>query len=415
MAGSSKARAALAAVLIVLGCVLAPLAVVSAWASGVVGDTDRYVDTVAPLASDKDVQDAVAKRAADAAAENIDLATLLEGVAPADRPRLTKALGKLDGPLQEAVRSLVRDKARAVVASDGFEQIWKQANRTSHAAVIKALTGKGGDAVKLDDEGVTVDLGPVVEQVRQRLVDDGFSAVEKQPAPEAEFTVIKGDKVAKARTGLRLLEAAGTWLPILALLLIAGGVLLAARRRRALAAAAAGVALAVLLLGIGLLIFRGVYLDALPGGVSRPAAESVYEAVTRLLRTTVRMVVAVAAVTALAAWLTGSGRRAGLVRNAWESGIRAIRTTADDAGLRTGPVGPWVSRHRAWITRGLVIAAVLVYVLWSYPTALVVLALVLALLFALAVVSFLAAGQDGPPPSPSPERTHRTGGGTAAG
>ena len=38
------------------GCALAPLSVVSVWARSEVTDTDRYVDTVAPLAKDPAVQ-----------------------------------------------------------------------------------------------------------------------------------------------------------------------------------------------------------------------------------------------------------------------------------------------------------------------------------------------------------------------
>lgn len=38
-------------VLITVACLLAPLSVVSVWARGEVTDTDRYIATVAPLAS----------------------------------------------------------------------------------------------------------------------------------------------------------------------------------------------------------------------------------------------------------------------------------------------------------------------------------------------------------------------------
>ena len=45
-------RTIVAVVLIVLGCVLAPLAGVAVWARNQVTNTDRYVRTVAQLASD---------------------------------------------------------------------------------------------------------------------------------------------------------------------------------------------------------------------------------------------------------------------------------------------------------------------------------------------------------------------------
>jgi len=53
-------RTILAVVLIVVGCVLAPLAGVAVWARNQVTNTDRYVRTVAPLASDPAIQQAIA-------------------------------------------------------------------------------------------------------------------------------------------------------------------------------------------------------------------------------------------------------------------------------------------------------------------------------------------------------------------
>ncbi|MFE3016943.1 hypothetical protein [Streptomyces sp. NPDC059256] len=393
--GHHRVRSFFSALLIVIGCVLAPLGAVAAWSADEVGNTDRYVDTVAPLASDADVQNAVATRVTDAVMEHIDLNSVLEGVAPADRPRLTKALGKLGDSLESALRSFVHDKSQEVVASDAFKTVWVDANRKVHDAVDKALTGNGGGAVELTNDAVKIDLGPVVDQVKQRLVDDGLTVAGRIPQVNAEFTVFKSEDIGKVKTGFRLLQIAGFWLPVLALLLVVVGVLLAVRRRRALVAAALGVAFALLLLGLGLTGFRAVYLDALPAEVSQPAAGSVYDAMVRYLRTTVRMVVTLGIVVALAAWLTGPGRWAALVRQTWHSGLGAVRATIARAGLHTGPVGPWVRRHRRWIVWVLVAGAVLAYVLWSYPTAWVVVGLALGLLFALAVVE-LVAGEPGP-------------------
>ncbi|MFJ2476964.1 hypothetical protein ACIOWI_29005 [Streptomyces sp. NPDC087659] len=396
-----RMRSALAAVLIVIGCVLAPLSAVATWAKSEVGDTDRYVATVAPLASDPDVQAAVATRVTNVVMEHIDLPALLEDVAPADRPRLDALIGRIGGALENAVRSFVQARTQDIVASDAFQRIWTDANRRIHAAVDKALTGSGGGAIELTDNAVKIDLAPVIEQVKQRLVNEGLTVAEKIPEIHTDFTVLQSEDVGRVKTGFRLLQLAGTWLPVVAVVLIAAGVLLSAHRRKALVAAALGVAVATALLGAGLTVFRLIYLDSLPKGVSQPAATSVFDALVRFLRTTIRNIVMLGVVVALAAWLTGPGRYAGLVRQLWTSGIAATRATANRAGLRTGPVGPWVRRYRTWITWVLVAAAVLVYVLWSYPTAWVVVGLALALLLALAVVEFLAQDADGTAPEPA--------------
>ncbi|MEU2108569.1 hypothetical protein [Streptomyces sp. NPDC019507] len=406
-----RMRSALAALLIVIGCVLAPLSAVATWAKSEVGDTDRYVATVAPLASDPDVQAAVATRVTNVVMEHIDLPALLEDVAPADRPRLDALIGRIGGALENAVRSFVQARTQDIVASDAFQRIWTDANRRIHAAVDKALTGSGGGAIELTDNAVKIDLAPVIEQVKQRLVSEGLTVAEKIPEIHTDFTVLQSEDVGRVKTGFRLLQLAGTWLPVVAVVLIAAGVLLSAHRRKALVAAALGVAVATALLGAGLTVFRLIYLDSLPKGVSQPAATSVFDALVRFLRTTIRNIVMLGVVVALAAWLTGPGRYAGLVRQLWTSGIAATRATANRAGLRTGPVGPWVRRYRTWITWVLVAAVVLVYVLWSYPTAWVVVGLALALLLALAVVEFLAQDAVGTAPEPA-AREPAAGGGT---
>ncbi|MBK3624492.1 hypothetical protein JHN59_06475 [Streptomyces sp. MBT49] len=385
-----RVRSVVAVVLIVLGCVLAPLGVVAAWTSSIVGDTDRYVDTVRPLAADKDIQNAAANRVTNALMERLDLTALLQDAAPAQRPLLEKALGKLGPSLENAVRSFVHDKAQAVVASDAFQTIWTDANRRIHSAVDKALTGSGGGAVKIENDTVTLDLAPVVDQVKQRLVDSGMTVAGKIPEIHTDFTVVESQDIGKVKTYFRVLQLVGFWLPVISVLLVAAGVLVSAHRRRVLIVAALCFAFATLLLGVALTVFRVVYLDALPAGVSQPAAGSLYDTLTRFLRTSVRSVVALCVVIALAAWLTGPGRHAALVRRLWHSGIVAVRATADHAGMRTGPVGPFIDRYRTWITWILAAGAVLAFVLWPYPTGWVVVGLALALLFALAIVDFLA-------------------------
>ncbi|MGW0908548.1 hypothetical protein [Streptomyces sp. NPDC002853] len=390
-----RRRSFLAAVLIVIGCVLAPPAVVASWAADTVGDTDRYVDTIGPLASDPDVQDAVADRATDALMNRIDLATLLSDAPAADRPRLEKALGKLGDSLEGAVRSFVHDQARAVAGSGAFENIWKQVNRQAHSSLDKALTGSGGGAVKLEGETVTLDLAPLVDRVKERLVDEGMTVAGTIPEVHTDFTLVRSDDIGKAKTYVRLLQLTGNWLPVIALVLVVAGVLLSVRRRRTLVTAALAVALTTGLLGIGLRVFRVLYLDRLPANVSQDAAGAVYDTMTHFLFTTVRVIVALGVVIALAAWLTGGGRRAGLVRGLWTAGIAAVRSTADHAGMRLGPVAPFVRRHQTWIAWVLVAAALLTYLLWSYPTGWVVVGIVLCLLFLLAVVEFLGGGRPG--------------------
>lgn len=60
-------------VLIVLACLLVPLSVASVWASSQISNTDQYVETVAPLAENPAVQDALADEVTAAVFESLDV------------------------------------------------------------------------------------------------------------------------------------------------------------------------------------------------------------------------------------------------------------------------------------------------------------------------------------------------------
>ncbi|MGW3913428.1 hypothetical protein ACWEBX_18215 [Streptomyces sp. NPDC005070] len=387
-----RVRSTFAVVLILLAALLTPLSAVAAWSSDLIGNTDRYVATMEPLASDKDVQDAVAKRVTDAVMQHVDVKTLLESAAPADRPELTKAIGPLSGPITSGLTDFVHTVALKFVSSDAFATLWTQLNRTAHASVDKALTGKGGGAVKLTNDAVVIDLAPVIDKVKQALVDQGLSIAAKIPQVHTNFTVLTSDSIGKTKKIYRLLQVVGFWLPVLTLLLAAGGVLLAVRRRRALVTAALLVAAGAAVLGIALWIFREIYLDGLPSNVSQPAAESVFDTLVRYLRTSVRLVITLGIIVALAAWLTGSGRAASRVLAAWRGGIGAVRIAS---GAELGAVGAWVHRAKTWLIWTVVAVAAAILLVWNYPTAAVTIWIAVLALLALAIVEFL--DDDGTP------------------
>ncbi|GGP86358.1 hypothetical protein [Streptomyces melanogenes] len=386
---TGRLRACASALLITLACLLAPIGLLAVWTNNLVSDTDRYVRTMAPLASDPAVQQAATDRATDAIMDRVDVAALLRTVSPTDRPKLELALGALTGPLTSGVRELVRRGVQGIVESPQFAALWTQANRVAHTAADKALTGEGGSAVKLTDNAVTIDLGPLMEQAKQRLADQGLTAVAKLPTVHTDFTVLQSKDLAKLRTGFRLLDLAGTWLPVSAGLLAVLGVLLARLRRRALIATALAAAATVAVLGLVVAAARPLYLDRLPVDVSRPAAAAVYDTLTRFLRADVRMLAALGVVVALGAWLGGPGPWAERVRTMWGHGIAAVRRTS---GAHTGPAGAWVHRHKNWLTWAVVIAAAFALLLWHYPTTAVIAWLAAGVVLALALLEFLDDG-----------------------
>ena len=69
-------RSVVATLLIVIACILAPVAGVAVWMKNLVTDTDRYVTTVAPLARDPAIQAAVADKITAEIFANLDVTGL---------------------------------------------------------------------------------------------------------------------------------------------------------------------------------------------------------------------------------------------------------------------------------------------------------------------------------------------------
>ncbi|MGG8405919.1 hypothetical protein ACM614_04575, partial [Streptomyces sp. 12297] len=194
--------AALTAALVALLAVLVVLSAVAVWADRVIGDPDRYVAAMAPLATDPAVEDAVARRATDAIARQIDA-----------------------GPFQEGVETLLGEAVVSFVGSGAFQTAWNAANRAAHEAFFQALTSGEGNTV-------SVDLAPAVEQVQADLAADGVPFVDRIPVSRTAITVMEYENLGALRKGFHVLQIAGVWLPALTLVLAAGAVAAARRRRR---------------------------------------------------------------------------------------------------------------------------------------------------------------------------------------
>ncbi|MCH0540844.1 hypothetical protein I3F58_14945 [Streptomyces sp. MUM 203J] len=382
------------ALLILVAALLALLSVVAVWANSIVQDTDRYVATVGPLASDPDVQQAVTNRVTDVVLEQIDVGALVKQLTDAAAqqgvpPRLAELLGDLDGPIENGLRQLVASTVNQVVTSSAFETVWVEANRRAHAVLDQALTGSSDGVVQLEDDQVVIDLGPIVADVRERLVDAGLSVAANIPDVRTDFVVFASDDIGKVRTYVRVLELLGGWLPVIALLVAAAGVFVAFNRRHALIGAAVAVFVAMLVLGIGLTVARDVYLNYLPSGVSPAAAGAVYDALVRFLRSGVRALGAVALFTAVAAFLAGPSRIAVFTRTGCRRSIDALRDVATSAGLRLGAVGRFVHRFKYWIGVAMLVVAAIVLFTWSYPTTAVVVWTAVITLAGFAIREFL--------------------------
>jgi hypothetical protein len=204
--------------------------------------------------------------------------------------------------------------------------------------------------------------------------------------------MFKSADITRARSAFNLLNTLGVWLPVLAIVLLVVGVYVAKDHRRALVGAAVGVAVSMVMLALGLAVFRSIYLDAVPAAVlPHAAAATLYDTIARFLRLGLRTILVLALVVAAGAFLTGPSVTAVRTRQGLSD---AIGWVSGRAGFSTGPVGAWVEANKKVLRVGAVALAALALVFWGRPTGKVVLGLTLALLVVLAIIEFL--GRPGP-------------------
>ncbi|MFJ6515720.1 hypothetical protein ACIQMO_06450 [Streptomyces sp. NPDC091406] len=272
----SAISAALSAVLLVLLAVLVPLSALSAWVDLEIDDTDRYVAAVSPLASDPAVQATVADLVTEEAMRQIDL-----------------------GPLQDTVREFLHETVRSFATTEAFRNAWDTANRAAHKAVKAGLDGDSGQAV-------TIDLAPVIDQVKQDLVRDGVPFADQIPVKRTEITLLGPDQADELRSSFRWLRYCSIWPAVatLVLLVLVVGIATVRRGLRAglwtTAVVGAGFALGAIVLRVLVAVGRNRVLDEVPGS-DRDAAAAVVDALTASLRTTVWVMLAVGAVLLLGA------------------------------------------------------------------------------------------------------------------
>jgi hypothetical protein len=393
-------RGPVATVLIVIGCILAPVSVVAVWSANQVSDTGRYIANIEPLIHEPAVQNALTDKVTTAITSHLNVTGYVSQAAGLLSGRgLTRLGGLLNSfapSIASAVTGYIHSTVHKIVSGPRFAQTWIQVNTVAHQTLVNALSGRG-TTVKVVNDQVTIDLAPFINIVKQNLASRGFTLVNKLPPIHPQLALFSARDLVKARTLYRLINDLKIVLPILSLVLIALGVYIARRHRRALIGAGLGFAASMLVLGIALLIARTIYLNTVPPSVlPSDAASVIYDTFVRFIKTALRTLLVVGLVVAAAAFLSGPSATAVRIRRGCASGFNGIRNLGERRGVSTGPVGEWTYAHRHALRIAAVGLFALIFVFSGHPTAAVVILLVVLLLVVLALIELI-----GRPPGPA--------------
>ena len=268
-------RTPVAALLIILGCILAPVSVLAVWTANQVSDTSRYVANVAPLIKDPAIQNALTNKLTSQIVTKIDVKGLTDQAAAELSAKGFTRIGSLlqgvSGSLASGVAGFVHSSIHKIITGPRMANAWTQVNRVASQQLVAVLSGSGGKngAVGVKNGQVTLDIAPLEAVAKQDLVARGLTIAGKIPIVHATIALFPSKNLVKAQKAYRLINDLKIVLPIVTLVLLGLGVLAARRHRRALIGAGLGFAASMLVLGAGLAIARALYLNSVPAPCRR--------------------------------------------------------------------------------------------------------------------------------------------------
>lgn len=357
-----RPRSIASGVLLALAILLTPTALITNWAAVQVDNTQRFVDTLGPLASNPKVQELVITEVTNKLDETVDFAgttsSLIDGLSSAlNLPTSAKkALGLISDPLAAGVKGLVHDAVSKVVKSEGFQAAWTQTLTITQEQVTKLLKGEESGVLKMAADGtVTMNLKPVIAEVKQSLINSGvgFAAA----IPEMDLTVELGKipELAVARVVYQVGVGVGTWLPWVVFGLYLLGFALAVRRARAVLVSSVFLLISSVLMLIVFSFGRLLAINSVSDTFA-PAVGVVWDAVSAYAVTVVAGLIALSVISLVASWIL-MGDEQSPVRQWFGRTFTQLRGRLDSVGVTMGAAGRVLYRVRVTLRVLIIVIA----------------------------------------------------------
>ena len=155
-----RTRHVVTAILVIVSILAFSLAVPGTWVRRTLGNTDRYVATVAPLPSDPAVQEYLARTITASVFEALGVEERLQTALEDKAPRLAF----LAGPIASSIHDFVQAKVQELVATQAFADLWVSANRLAQQGIKAVLNGDTPDEISVVQGAVVINLLPIISK-----------------------------------------------------------------------------------------------------------------------------------------------------------------------------------------------------------------------------------------------------------
>lgn len=353
--GRQRGRTVASVVLVVIGLVLAPVALAGNWAQGQLVDTDAFVANYGPLAQDPAIKAFVVDEVMTVVNEQVDFQQSTSDVFDAVGelglpPRAAAALDALKLPAALGLETLATSVVTQFVDSQAFEDIWAQTLRLTHQQLIATMTNDPGSALRISSTGeLTIQLGPVIDAAKGAMVAQGLAFADAIPSVDIGVTVAKSTSLSQLTLIYGLAVSIGQWLPLVALLFLVAGVAVAKRRTVTLFWTGLTLGVVMVLIGVALQVGRVIAVAASAQYIPGLAMVAIYDGVTSLIASSAVALAVLGFTVMLISWVLGPWRPAPAVRSAFVEGGNRLRRVGDSRGISTGSFGRRLGRHRVLV------------------------------------------------------------------
>jgi hypothetical protein len=297
----------LARVLVVLGALLAVLALLAGYIRFQALDTDTVENTAGELIADPEIRNQIAASLVDELFGNVDVEAALREQLPTDQKGLA-------APIASALQLGAEPTAQRLLARPRVQELWVRTVGASHRQLIQLLEGDEG-ALQAQGGNVVLDLRPLVVELGDRVAIVGRIS-QRLPPDTGLITIVEADNLETAQDVTQFLKVLGMWLWIVPIVLWAVALWLARGRRRGILRL---IAFSSIIAGLLVLVVRRVagsnIVDELaPSESVKEAAGDAWDILTSQLRDGGLTLLGIGVILLAAVWIAGPSRWATAAR-----------------------------------------------------------------------------------------------------
>ena len=297
-----------ARILVVLAALFAVLGLIAGFVRYQGLDNDAVEDAAELMIADPEIRDQMATTLVESIYGNVDVSEALEERLPAQQQGLAPVVAG-------AMRELSDRAAQRLLERPRAQTLFVRSVGETHEQLLRLLDD---DLTTVQTEGgyLVLNLRPLVVQLGDRVAIVGRVA-QALPGDAGVVRIMEADQLETAQDATQLLKTFGPFLSLAPFALAALALWLApaGRRRSILLMLGFALILAGLLVLVARSVGGGYVVDSLVmTETARPAAESAWDILTRLLRESAWLTIALGAVALLGVWLTGASSLATATR-----------------------------------------------------------------------------------------------------